>query len=234
MDISTKAVKIQAIESEQSIAQRTENLRLNPLVDDALSSSPDWNFSQIFGKKRHVTTLNVTNAATGLIYTFDNTPNNMINLFSNIAVNDFFLFVKYNLVFELEVQSHFQHQGALILNVVPYSATGGFLFHIGLNPSTLSAGSRQSRTFLPHDFITFGHNGNYKVIMPWCCNRNMLPITRQTNNTFLNSLADYHINTFQISVFDQLQAVASAVGTSSIRIWAHVENLEYSGYVPRY
>lgn len=234
MDIQTKALKIQAIEGEKSIAHRSENMKLNPTLDCGLMDASQWDFSQILGKKRYITTLNVTNASTGILYDFRNNPGTALALFPSPLLSDYFTFCRYNLVFELEVQSHFQHQGALIMNVFPYLASGVVMSHIGINPTIFSSASRQERTIAPHDFITFGHDGNYKVVLPWTSNRNMLPTTRQSPATLGRSLNDYYLNHFQVTVFDPLQAVASAVGTSSIRIWARMEDISYSGYNPRY
>lgn len=238
MDIATRSKDIQAAEGEKSIGHRMDNMVLDPTLDISLSDRPQWNLKELLGVKRYLQTLQITNASTGVLYTFGNTPSNILGLFPTPDIASYFAFMRYEVVFELEVQSTFQHQGALILNVIPLGLTEqGMHPQIGIGGTQLlGAGDIiTNRTLLPHDFITFGHNGNYKVVLPWTCNRNMLPTSSLSlDATTAYNLHNYQLNVFQIVVYDQLQHVAGAVGTTSIRMWAHLQNLEYSGFKPNY
>lgn len=237
MDIVTKNKDIQAAEGEVSIGHRMDNMSLNPRLDTGLVDRPQWTLGQILGVKRLVDTIQVTNASTGLLYAFSNTPYNVIALFG-FPISNYFAYMRYNVVFELEVQSAMQHQGAIIVNVIPNGLILAETHRmVGLGTTQFSAGGDivTNRTILPHDFITFGHNGNYKIVLPWTCNRNMLPTARTAlDSTIATQLIHYQLNVLQILMYDQLNHVASAVGTASIRIWAHLENVKFSGYKPNY
>nr|ULF99658.1 MAG: putative capsid protein [Picornavirales sp.] len=232
MDITTKALDIQAAEPVLPKGIRSENAQINPRQDLSLTLAPEWTFSQLFGKKRLLTSINITPSTIGEIFSYDNTPETFTATFSNIQMNNFFSFVRYNIHFEMEIQSHFQHQGALIINTLPWIANSGLYQMLGLNPSITN--TIANRVMLPHDFITFGHNGNYNVVLPWTHNRNMLPINNQSAVNPTNALRSSKINSLSISIFDPLQAVASAVSTTTLRIWVHAEDVQYSGFRPTY
>lgn len=238
MEIGTRSKDIQAAEGEKSIGHRLDNLTLDPTLDTKLSDRPQWNLKELLGVKRYIDTLQITSASTGLLYTFGNTPAAVLELFPTPEISLYFAFMRYEVVFELEVQSTFQHQGALIVNVIPNGLTDlGSHPMIGLGQTQFAAAGDiiTNRTIFPHDFITFGHNGNYKIVLPWTCNRNMLPTNLLAIDSQVSTnLHHYQLNMLQILVYDQLQHVAGAVGTTSVRIWAHLQNLEYSGYKPNY
>lgn len=233
MDIRTKALDIQAAEPVLPKATRSENMQINPRVDLAIALSPEWSFSQLFGKKRLLTSINITPASTGEIFNYVNTPAQFLSTFNNIDISNYFDFIRYNIHFELEIQSHFQHQGALIVNTIPWVYNSGVYQMLALT-TTLPNSTIANRVMLPHDFITFGHNGNYNVVLPWTHNRNMLPLNTQSNATASNSLLHAKLNTLTIAIFDPLQAVASAVSTTTLRIWVHAEDVQYSGYKAAY
>lgn len=239
MDIETKNKDIQASEPEKFIGQRMENMQLNPRISRSLIDAQSWDFGQIFGVKRHVTTITLDQTMSGVIYSFNNTVSNVRNLFSNIDISEYFKYVRYNVVFELEVQSHFQQQGALIAQVLPFAystaqntVTEKALINMGF--SYFNQDSRTVDTIFPHDFITLGHSGNYKVVLPWLCNRNMLPTALQSTSSISSLFSGYYMNSFVLRVFEPLLVVANAVNVCSIRIWVHLENLQYSGYLAEY
>lgn len=233
MDIVTKALDIQASEPLISKGDRSENIQPNPRVDLSLITTPEWNFSQLVGKKRLLTSANVTPSTGGTIFSYENNVVSFLNTFSNINISNYFAFIRYNLHFEIEVQSHFQHQGSLIVNTIPFAINSSVYNFLGLNQDIINA-NNINRILLPHDFITFGHNGNYQVVLPWTCNRSMLPVRIQSSSTASNDLRRYHLNSLVISVFDPLQAVASAVSTTTVRIWVHAEDVQYSGFMGTY
>lgn len=247
MDIRTKALSIQAAEGDKPVGYRTENIMPNPLLDTQLSSAPGWNFSQIFGKKRHFQTLTISLSTTGTILNYQNSVAETLSLFSP-NFQDYFEFVRFDLKFQFEVQSHFQHQGALVVMVLPWltgpAGSNDRMQKVpvsgitGLGLPYMVFDTPHERSILPHDFITFGHNGNYEVVLPWTCNRSMLPTKPQSTTAGIgfNSgrLMNSVINSLRIDVFDQLRAVASAVSTVSLRIMVSLENVQYSGYNPLY
>lgn len=240
MDIETKNKDIQASEPEKFIAQRMENMQLNPRISRPLIDAQSWDFGQIFGVKRHVATITIDQTTTGSIYSFNNSISNVRNLFSNIDISEYFKYIRYNVVFELEVQSHFQQQGSLIAQVLPF-ATGSNLNSLSEKALITQHGfsyivynTRTIDTIFPHDFITFGHSGNYKVVLPWQCNRNMLPTALQSTQAQNSLFNTYYLNSFALKIFEPLSVVASAVNVCSVRIWAHLENLQYSGYLAEY
>lgn len=232
MEIRNKATTIQTAEPNRPIGLRSENIATDPMVDRALSDAPPWSMSQIFGKKRLVTSIDITTSSTGLVYEFINSVENVLSLFANPDLTLYFNYIRYDIVFDLEVQSHFQHQGALLVGVWPLARTDVWYTFNNVAQVIEFPASITNLVKMPHDFITFGHNGNYRVTLPWMCNQNMLPIRTQSSNDAPNRLKP--INSLNIYIFDQLRAVASAVGTSTLRIWANLENIKYSGYVPRY
>lgn len=238
MDIETRSKDIQAIEGEKSIGHRMENLKLDPTLEMSLIGKPEWTLAQLLGVKAYVTTIPVTNASSGILYNFVNNPANALALFPTPDISLYFGFIRYEIVFEFEVQSTFQHQGALVVNVYPngcYNTQVQCMLGLGTSTFTAAGDIITSKTILPHDFITFGHNGNYKVVMPWTCNRNMLPTNLLTPDTNTGSnLNHYVMNVLDVIVYDQLQHVASAVGTTSIRVWARLQNVQYSGFKPNY
>lgn len=241
MDIETKNKDIQASEPEKFIGQRMENMQLNPRISRALIDTQNWDFAQIFGVKRHVTTLTIDTTSTGVLYSFKNSVQAVRSLFTNVDISSYFKYIRYNVVFELEVQSHFQQQGALIAKVLPFylpASSGsqsekvtmcfhGFSYLWSMEYPTVD-------TIFAHDFITLGHSGNYKVVLPWNCNRNMLPTAIQSTTTTSSLYGTYYMNSFELKMFEPLKVVAGAVNTCSIRIWAHLENLQYSGYLAEY
>lgn len=247
MDITTKVRSIQAAEGDKPVGYRTENVKPNPTLDYALSSASSWNFSQIFGVQRHLTTLTINLSTVGNIFNFENMPSETLAIFSP-NFSEYFKFCRYDLVFTLLVQSHFQHQGALVVMVLPWTtpinqsanreAKIGVNNAIGLCTTNDFIAYNHIMTILPHDFITFGHNGNYKVVLPWTCNRSMLPVTPQSaianSSSDSGALCNYLLNTLRIDVFDQLRAVAGAVSTVNVRILVSLENIQYSGYDPSY
>lgn len=240
MDIETKNKDIQASEPEKFIGQRMENMQLNPRISRPLIDAQNWDFSQVFGVKRHVSTITIDTTTTGTIYRFNNYVSNVRNLFSNVDIASYFKYIRYNVIFELEVQSHFQQQGSLIAKVLPFylpnssssqSEKATMCFH---GFSYLWSQSTTTDTIFPHDFITLGHSGNYKVVLPWTCNRNMLPTALQSIEATSSLFSQYWLNSFELKVYDPLTVVAGAVNTCSVRIWAHLENLQYSGYLAEY
>lgn len=238
MSIVNKATTIQTAEPNKIIGQRSENMEPKAPLNLNQMLTPQWNLSQIIGKKRHLTTIDITASTTGIIFNFQNSMYNVLQLFDTPYLPNMFGFAKFDVVFDLEIQSHFQHQGSLIANIYPFVTKGDGRYALsqhGLSYTLLSNPDNYTKVLFPHDFITLGHNGNYRVVLPWASNRKMLPIksTSDFSDNF-GALFKFVMNAFELSIFAPLQHVSSAVGTSSIRIWANLENLQYSGYYPQY
>lgn len=231
MSIETRALTIQTAENETAKGQRSENMELTSRVETNLIATPQWTFSQLVGKKRLVTsvTLDTTAVRNDLLYTYNNSVTNFMQLFNNIPMSRYFRFVRYNLVFELEIQSHFQQQGALIVNTLPSPIGTNSYWYIGL-PNQPLAGGLYDKVLYPHDFISLGHSGNYKIILPWIANRSFLAFYTESGATGV-PLADMVMNSLHLAVFDPLRVVASAVNSVTIRIWAHAEDVQFSGYL---
>lgn len=242
MDVETKAKDLQTLEPPKTISQRTENIILNPIDSDlSLIKGEAWKFQQILGMKRHIATVEVTPslAAGASIYLFNNTPSNVLDLFDAQNLSSYFAFFRYNLVFNIEVQSAMQHVGALIVNqtnnqlTIVNTYTPSIMSWIGLlrePPDTII-----SRTILPHDFITLGHNGFYQITMPWNCSRKMLPTSCDSSvASSRGTLFSYDLGAMYINVFSPLLVQSAVYSTASIRILASLENIDYSGYRPSY
>lgn len=236
MDVETKAKDLQTAEIPKTISLRTENVQPNPVMDVSQSDTNSWRFNQILGMKRHIATIDLTptSVANDVIYSFSNTPRNVLTMFDAVNLSNYFGFFRYNLVFNIEVQSSFQHVGALIVNQTVLS-NPRVMPWIGL---PLAIPDIYAKTILPHDFITLGHNGFYTITMPWNCSRFMLPTTGPAISGdaphVVNPLFDYDMGNLIISVFSPLMVQASVYSTTSIRILAHLENIQYSGYQPNY
>lgn len=232
MDIINKATDIQAAEGNRPIGQRTENTKPDPTTEISLSDSPLWTLAQIVGKKRLIATRDIAVSDTGVMYQFVNTVANTLALFPSPVISDMFGFIRYEIVFDLEIQSHFQHQGALVAMNLPLAIPDLWWPFNSIATNTNATISNSSATKLPHDFVSFGHNGNYRIRLPWTTNQNMISMRTQSNaNSTLNLRP---LNCLRIQAFDPLNAIATAVGTSTLRIWANLENIDYSGYLPRY
>lgn len=75
--------------------------------------------------------------------------------------------------------------------------------------------------------------------MPWNCSRKVLPTSGNavgTLNPFTDnaSLFNYDLGYFDISIFSPLVVQAAVYSTTSIRILASLEKIDYSGYRPSY
>lgn len=247
MDVETKAKDLQTLETPTQISHRTENVNINPLIDTSLSDEKSWDFKQILGMKRHVGTFDVTPALSAgtSIYSFRNTPFNVLTLFNATNLSSYFSFFRYNLVFNIEVQSAMQHVGALIVNqtnctvrpTANNTRTTSVMPWIGL-PNVFPT-DIISKTILPHDFITLGHNGFYSITMPWNSSRKVLPTSGNFTGSLLPfsdnaALFNYDLGFLDISIFSPLVVQAAVYSTTSIRILASLEDIEYSGYRPSY
>lgn len=248
MDVETKAKDLQTLEPPKTISQRTENIILNPIDTDlALAKEEAWKFQQILGMKRHIATVEVDPSITAgsTVYSYQNSPFAVLTLFEATNLSSYFSFFRFNLVFNIEVQSAMQHVGALIVNQTNLS------FISGSNNNAASAlpwigllrnfpTSVMSRTILPHDFISLGHNGFYSITMPWNCSRRMLPTNRPDQADLLapssdnGDLHDYDLGALDIGIFSPMLVQSAVYSTASIRILASLENIDYSGYRPAY
>lgn len=235
MSIETRALEIQTAEPETAKGQRSENQQLVSKVETNLIATPQWTFAQLVGKKRLISsiTLDTTHTPDTLLFSYRNNHTTFLATFPNIQVIDFFRFLRYDLVFEFEIQSHFQQQGALILNTIPGSLDSQVYPFLGL-PQQPLAGNRFEKVLYPHDFITLGHSGNYEAILPWIIPRSMGNLRAEAGATGGSGLAEGIMNSIHLSVFDPLRVVASAVNVATIRVWVHAENVQFSGYHPEY
>lgn len=236
MEVETKSKDLQTAEIPKMISHRIENISINPSFSKENMDATVWRFNEILGVKRHIVTVDIdpTLAVGDLIYSFVNTPRNVLNLFDASNLASYFAYFRYNVVFNFELQSTFQQVGALVVNQLNVDRNSPMLPWTGIVASALSLSSQSVSTILPHDFITLGHNGFYKITMPWNCSRNMLPsgasATEVTNSRGL--LHDYDLGALYVSIFSPMLVASSVYSTASLRILAHLENIEYSGFRP--
>lgn len=235
MEVKTKTKDLQTAEIPKEISHRLENVSINPSMDKSSVDAQIWRFNEILGVKRHITTVDIDPTMTvgTNVYSFENTPRNVLSLFNATNLSNYFAFFRYNLVFNIEVQSTFQQVGALAAIQTNISTSSNTLPWLGLTSSSLSFDSQSVVTILPHDFITLGHNGFYKITMPWNCSRTMLP-AGSSSQSGSGLLHDYDLGAFYISIFSPMIIASNVNSTASVRILAHLENIEYSGYRPGY
>lgn len=238
MEIQSKAKEIEASEGEKPVGQRSENLLPQPILDLSQIDTGPWNFNQLYGMKRHFGTYDITPSSTGVVFSFVNTPANVLDLFG-VGIRDYFQFFRYDIVFEMELQSSFQHVGALVVNLTNYGhiASGStttvgqvqYCTRINTGFSLLGLAGTYTRVLLPHSFITLGHNGNYKVVVPWLSNRKMLPT--ESRSVGLN---EYFMGELSVAIFSPMLVAAGVFSTTSLRVWVNLENVQYTGYNANY
>lgn len=129
----------------------------------------------------------------------------------------------------VEVTSMMQHQGALICTQTnaPYSLD--MLSHSRENESIAA--------MYPRRFITLGHCGTYKFLLPWESNLDFWPtkpidadLSVQGTTGRMN---EYYSNgRFEIRLFDPMRAVENATMPATIRVWTELKNLKFKVYSP--
>lgn len=233
--------QLQMSEAPTSQVDRPDNKNPDPTLDTRSISVSQLTFAQMVGQKILLRTLTIdlANLENFEHQIFLNTPNNFMKMFKSLnGISKMYRFIRYSVKFTICIESHYQQVGALMLVFFPSTRNGDVYRRRGLD-SYDSVYRRQALCFMPHQFITLGHNGNYQYTMPWLCPRPMLPTTDwdqcygQTARTTTNSqLFRYDMGELMLYGFTPGRIVAGGFSSFTVRIWAEAD-VDLSAYAPQ-
>lgn len=174
----------------------------------------------------------VVGQAAGNIYTSIDFNHNFVeatHFRKNSSMYSFYRGFRADLEITVEVTSMMQHQGALICVQTNMPLTLDMLSH--------SRDSVHDAALYPRRFITLGHCGTYKFLLPWESNLDFWPLRMITAELSPQGgpgrTNEYYSNgRFEIRLFDPLRAVENATMPATIRVWTELKNLKLKVYSP--
>lgn len=224
--------------SQQSISQltiRAKDLEISepvvPIPQPSHSASvpttetriQQWTFAQIVGQKRFLKNIKLEAGESGLslfkyVHSFASLaalyPKNKVP-----AMLDLFRTRRWRVRFDFMFESSWQHVGLMAIVSSPL-------------PEALRVMYRRNEydlndiMQLPHQFIKFGHSGNYTITTDWCIPR--------ANHIAYGDQTDYDFDAGSIELISvvPLEVAGGVLDTPYVNIWASIEFEELSMYNP--
>ncbi|BBM96511.1 putative capsid protein [Colobopsis shohki virus 1] len=196
-------------------------------VDRSAVKAQPWTWQDLVSQPKHLSDINVTSTSTGIVYTFRNTWNNVQNLIFR-KLDPLFTLKSWTVKLDFEFRSNFQQVGQFVLfysNLPPTLNS----FHFGVTePYTDYALITQ----LPHRKIPMGEDVNCCVLLKWISpfksafgNGQYLPAGDHNSS-------NYDMGTLHLSVPFKMEAAQGVVANTTVRVWASLVDVSYSGYAP--
>jgi hypothetical protein len=222
--VNNPYVQIDHSEAVESLTKHFDTISLNPTTDMSFLRIPQVSYAQMFGMRRLHKTITIKPNSTELFQfahnffevkgTFPMTP----QVYNN------YVYIKYNVKFDFELESNFQQVGAIILyfdnrwgGVANYWQSGT---STDLSPIT--------GTYLPHDFMALGHNGNLSLTLPWNCNRKALSMFNTNDHADLTSWSHGKLH---VDMFQPMIVAAGVPDEATLRVFISLVDVELSGYI---
>lgn len=210
------------IEQGEPVQKTTPNLQLVPtpsvLVDRNLVSTQSWSIGEQVSMRSYLDSIELTSTEqAGKVYwSFDVDSNFIRRQFSDELLKQYFHMFSTNVCFDIYLQSHFQQVGLLGISSFHMPKTTAEV--LGIEPVPSIATSQK----LPCLYKKLGSNWMVSIEVPWT-NPERFIETRGSINYLLTTLRIIGITPFR------------TVGNpkATIRIYAYLKGLEYSGWQPR-
>lgn len=226
--VGSRATVLQGTEQQiEGKAARLVPMQKGPGIAAPLTQMQSLSLEQLTGLE--VLLLNDKQIVSGYgagqsLFSYRNTLTNFRGWFTFAALK-YCKMIRFEITFHVRILSSPQVQGQLIL---AYDNMPSKLRELCFNSSNLAYAWR-----LPRTAITLGHDGDYSITIPWNCPYEKL----STSSTFLSagaynkSLCEYDMGEMSVRVVNPISYVAG-VTPPSLRIWAEISNVQYSGFSP--
>lgn len=197
-------------------------------TDKTAVAVKSWTWEEIVGQDRIIADLNVDTNSSGNIFMFRNTWNNVQkSIFRNL--DKLFTLKSWTINLKFEFRSNFQQVGQFVVffsNMPPTL----YDFHFG-NTSPFS--DYATMTQLPHRKIPMGEDVNLIVQLKW-----LSPFKSGFANGFYltddepGNDAQYDMGTLYLAVPYKMECATGVVANTTVRVWASLSDVTYSGYAP--
>lgn len=139
-----------------------------------------------------------------------------------------FTFGKFKVHFEFHVSSVFQHVGSAILYYAPWSKVSQVGHVLELELIETPQWRINQIVQFPHQIITYGHSGNYRVSTDWISTSS---VWIQNRGRTIADNAFYDFGCVQMRAFTPLRYNSTDSPTIPVRVWMWLE-AEVDGWDP--
>lgn len=220
--ITVKANDIALSELQQPTTNARFGLMSSTKPTSSASAASTWTLDQLTQQLHQIGTFTLASVRGDVPYSFRFNYENTVALFTKVAFN-LFLFKSFDINFHFNFISSPQIAGmfAIVYDNLPQHLL------------TARASSSNYITYydlrLPRKLVTMGHNSQVCHTLQWNSNLNKLS---GSYGSTITPRYSYDMGNLKLVCVNDVKFV-TGVSPPSVRIWASISNIQYSGYYPR-
>lgn len=203
------------------------------LMDNSSVLSQPWTYTDLISQKRQLADLTVTTSSQGIIWTYQNSWQNVLNTFIK-RLEPLFVMKSWTINFEFEVQSNFQQIGQMIIY---YSNIPEVLESYHFNLKTQAEATDPSLNYLfqtqmPHIKVPMGQDSRPCFQLKWLSPFKSGFGASSFNVRDSSGPPDYDMGTLRMAVPWPMEVAPNVTPQLSLRIYGFLSDVTYGGYVP--
>nr|WPV63612.1 MAG: hypothetical protein [Wufeng shrew polycipivirus 2] len=203
-------------------------------TDKSGVQAKSWTYQELIGQERLISDILVTTSSNGIIWQYQNSWQNVLTNIVRNKMDMLFALKSWTLSFRFQFESVFQHVGEFVIfySNLPQTA---YSYHFNLPDKTNPPFENYMvQTQLPHRKIPMGEEVNCEVDLKWVSPLKSAFGVTSFNINSLDAVIGplYDMGTLFLAIPWPLEIATGVTPTSSVRIWASLKDVTYSGYRP--